>query len=231
MIPRENLSDEETADIIAHLGDLTDLNDRRFMALLMFTPLRPGEILALEWSHLQCAKAANGCDYINLNVKQSLEYVGTSPKIKPPKTANGVRDFPIDIRLLDYLAPVSESGLIFTRDEGKKTQLYTGQTYKRMWERIKRTINVHGMVPYEGRHTYLSAMEREGMTGTSIQRAAGHAKLSTTQNNYIHPDLDIAKKEGTKRSARFDRMQPLQPSVVAKDSAHIPQRIPSNYEF
>ena len=75
-----------------------------------------------------------------------------------------------------------------------------------VWTRIKRQINVHGMVPYEGRHTYLSAMENEGMNGTTIQSAAGHAKLSTTQNNYIHVDNKYALNEGAKMALRYDRM-------------------------
>ena len=44
---RTALTDKEVADIIAHIPDLQNQNDRMFMACLMFTGMRPGEIYGL----------------------------------------------------------------------------------------------------------------------------------------------------------------------------------------
>ena len=49
---RTALTDKEVADIIAHIPDLQNQNDRMFMACLMFTGMRPGEIYGLRWEDI-----------------------------------------------------------------------------------------------------------------------------------------------------------------------------------
>ena len=52
-------------------------------------------------------------------------------------------------------------------------------------------------------------MQHKDMTATAMQSAAGHAKLSTTQNNYIHIDNKQALDEGAKIASKYDRMPAL----------------------
>jgi site-specific recombinase XerD len=77
---------------------------------------------------------------------------------------------------------------------------------KRMWERIKATIDVHGMIPYEARHTYITAMYDEGVTPKLMQDTAGHANFNTTAKNYIHTQPKQIQKVGEIMRGRYERI-------------------------
>ena len=58
-------------------------------------------------------------------------------------------------------------------------------TYKRGWERICRTINMHGATAHVLRHTYIT-MAAAHVDIKTLQTIAGHADISTTMNRYAH---------------------------------------------
>ena len=58
-------------------------------------------------------------------------------------------------------------------------------TYKRMWERIGRKIDLHGATAHVFRHTYIT-MAVSHVDIKTLQSIAGHADISTTMNRYAH---------------------------------------------
>ena len=56
--------------------------------------------------------------------------------------------------------------------------------YKRGWERICRTINMHGATAHVLRHTYHDGCSASGHQ--TLQTIAGHSDISTTMNRYAH---------------------------------------------
>ena len=49
---RNIIADEDAADIISNIPQLEERNARIFMALLMFTNMRPAEIRGLRWEDI-----------------------------------------------------------------------------------------------------------------------------------------------------------------------------------
>ena len=192
---RTALTDKEVADIIAHIPDLQNQNDRMFMACLMFTGMRPGEIYGLRWEDISPDEGI-------IHIRRAIAFCKNKAIIGDTKTKAGVRSIPLSPRLLKFLEPCGEEGFIINR-EGEP---YTEQAHKRAWERIKRTIDVHGMTPYIGRHTYLTALNREGVDLKTIQAIAGHEDERMALRTYIHCDETLVNNAGKAMEARFERM-------------------------
>ena len=187
---RQALSDRDKADIIAHISDLKNRNDRMFMAFLMFTAMRPGEIYALKWENIDVGKGI-------IHVRQGSSFTKGQIVIGKTKTEVGVRDIPLHAQLLSYLQPLGETGYIMVRESGEhKGGPYTEQAHKRAWERIKKTIDVHGMTPYCARHTYLTELCHNGVDMSTAVKIAGHADERMLSRVYVHTHEEHVAKAG-----------------------------------
>ena len=65
----------------------------------------------------------------------------------------------------------------------------TEKTYQRTWERIGKTINLHGATAHIFRHTFATMMEPHTDIKT-LQSIMGHADIQTTMNRYTHPIME-----------------------------------------
>ena len=198
---RKTLTDIQVADIIRNIPKLTNKNDRMLMAFLMFTGMRPSEIYGLQWENIDR-------ENMLIHVRHALVFASNKSIFKDTKTQSGKRDIPLDPMLINYLEPFGESGFIFVRGKkyGHEGEPITQQAHKRAWERIKGTINVYGMVPYEARHTYLTALNNAGADAKSLQTIAGHANIKTTLTNYVHSSPEQIQKVGNMMHGRYEKM-------------------------
>jgi integrase len=196
---RNVISEENVADIIRNIPKLEEGNDRIFMALLMYTDMRPCEIRGLRWEDIDVENAL-------IHIERNIVFVHNQPHEKGTKTEAGVRLHPLDPQLLALLEPLGGEGFILHRDGKYAGMPLTEMAQKRMWERIKATIDVHGMIPYEARHTYITAMYDEGVTPKLMQDTAGHANFNTTAKNYIHTQPKQIQKVGEIMRGRYERI-------------------------
>ncbi len=80
-------------------------------------------------------------------------------------------------------------------------QPITQQTVKRMWERIRKTINVYDKTPHCFRHTFVTFAWRAGMDEKTLQTIGGYADLQTMKGIYTHvEDEDIAKAKAAMKT-------------------------------
>lgn len=192
---RKALSKEEQADIIAHLPDLKKEGDRRFMSFLMFTCLSPSEILGLRWEDIDLE---NGF----IHIQRALTFSKGKGIIGDPKEESRKRIIPIDPRLLENIAPLQKEGVIVCRTErGHDGEYYTEQVHKRAWERIKKQIDVHGMTPYSGRHTYATNMSRAGVPMKAAMVTMGHTDERMLMRHYVHTDAEDIRQVGAMMSS------------------------------
>jgi len=182
---REALSTNDYSDIIKDLC-LLEEKDALLLALLMFTGMRRGEVLGLCWEDI---------DDSVIHIRRSVTFKGNQPIVGKTKSKAGIRDIPISHQLRPYLAKRSVGYVIGGGDEP-----ITESTFDRAWQRIERTIDLHGATPHVFRHTYLTHLASTGATVKTIQAIAGHADIQTTMNRYVHRRsediLDAGKKFG-----------------------------------
>jgi len=106
--------------------------------------------------------------------------------IGPPKSKAGVRLIPLEPQLEDILTALPHAGKYIL---GNSEFPITEMTCKRGWERICRTINMHGATAHVLRHTYIT-MVAAHLGIKTLQTIAGHSDISTTMNRYAHDSED-----------------------------------------
>ena len=202
---RDALSEKDKADIIAHIPELKKDVDKAFMAFLMYTAMRPGEIYALKW---------NDVDFENnvINVLRGSSFdkgkiiMGEDGETKTGWS--GVRTIPLHEGLKTYLLPMKrDDGVIICRDrKGHEGEPFTEQAAKCQWKRIKKQINVHDMTPYVGRHTYLTEVLHNGATIDTAMKMAGHKDERMLTRHYLHANDKHVKAAGDVMEGYFKKL-------------------------
>ena len=170
---RTALSVDEYKDIIANLHLLND-SDRRFLGRCMYTAMRRGEALGVRWDDID-----GSILHIRRNVTHPQQ---NTPVITTPKTSAGIRDIPIVEPLAEILSPIQKSGYIV----GGGDKPLSLSAYRARWERINKTIDMHGATPHVLRHSYLTYAVGETNDYKTVQGISGHADLNTLLNTYAH---------------------------------------------
>lgn len=152
--------------------------------MLLFTGLRRGELLGLEWGDL---------DFKNnlLSIKRTSQYVnGQGIITKSPKNSTSYRVIPISSAckelLLEYKKTCSHtrySDRIFIGEDGQPINPDTLTRY------ISRLIKQHDLPhfsPHSLRHTCASLLIKNGVDIATTAKLMGHSTPTTTLNIYTH---------------------------------------------
>lgn len=175
---RKPLTHDEQLDIIEHLPSIKEANGRLFMAFLMFTCMRPCEIYGLRWDDVDLKRKV-------IKIRRDLVFVNGIPHVGETKTPESVREIPIEPRLYEYLKAMKTTGYVIGYDGNHVT---SESVARRMWNKIKKDIDVHGMTPYVGRHTYATNMNRAGISLRTAMAMMGHKDERMLMRTYTHVD-------------------------------------------
>lgn len=172
---REALEDSELRGIIRGIPCLKQ-EDGLLLALLIFTGMRRGEAIGLRWEDIDWKKRL-------IAVKRAVTYRNNRPVVGKTKSEAGNRIIPLDEQLAAFLQPCRQlSGYII----GSGEEPITETTFKRMWGRIKKKINLYGATPHVFRHTYITLAASSGMDVKTLQSIAGHSDIKMTLDRYAH---------------------------------------------
>lgn len=151
-----------------------DTPDGLFFYFLMYTGLRLGEALALQWKDLDPQKGT-------IHVWRSLYWPGKNKgEFKPPKTEAGNRDVIYLDRLQAVLEPLREAPDYFVL--GQEEPMSKGQ-YSRLVHRFQKNAGV-SCTPHQLRHAFATLCFEAGIPEKTAQGLLGHAQLSTTMDIY-----------------------------------------------
>lgn len=180
---RMALSPEQQADIISHIGDLDEPNARRLMAFLMYTCMRPCEIYGLMWKDIDRHK-------MMISIQRDLVFVNGKACLGDTKTEDSVREIPMPPELSRLIEPFRSTGYVICMPgrEGEDNHLTSESVARNIWKRIKSKIDVHGMTPYVGRHTYATNMNRAGVPIRTAMSMMGHTDERMLLRKYTHID-------------------------------------------
>ncbi|MCQ2316373.1 MAG: site-specific integrase [Bacteroidales bacterium] len=148
-----------------------------FAYLIMYSGLRRGEALALQWGDIDMEKR-------EIHVSKSLywEY-GYRPVIKQPKSKAGIRRVPL-------LAPL-EKELRKQQDRKAKHYVFGGEQpmtqtlFRRSWDKYKEQTGVT-LTPHQLRHEFATLCYDAGLQAKDTQEIIGHASITTTHDIYTH---------------------------------------------
>ncbi len=168
---REPLTDEE----IAVVRNSVDCTFGLFPYFLLYTGLRKGEALALQYKDIDF-------EHKEIHVTKSVYHIGNKPYIKGTKTQNSVRS----VVLLDILAEMLPRGnadeYVFHDTENK---LLSGSGYHRRWDKYCEETGL-SITAHQLRHTYATILFEADIDVKDAQHLMGHSDIALTRNIYTH---------------------------------------------
>ena len=201
---RRSYDDEQTKILLENL-ELLSVEDAKYkvaIILTIFTGVRLGELMGLEW---QDVDFKNGIISINRS-SQYLSDMGVFTKT--PKTESSIREIAIPEFIISLLEEYklwyeeqksiygklwTNSDRLFVQADGKPIH---PSSISKWFVRYVSTIglpviNFHGL-----RHTNASLLVAQNVDIAVVSARLGHAQISTTLDFYVHPLLSHNRKAG-----------------------------------
>ena len=201
---RKSYDDEQTKILLENLELLSseDIKYKVAIILTVFTGVRLGELMGLEW---QDVDFKNGIISINRS-SQYLADMGVFTKV--PKTESSIREIAIPEFIISLLEEYklwyeeqksiygelwTNSDRLFVQADGKPMHPSTISKWfvKYVGQIGLPVINFHGL-----RHTNASLLVAQNIDIAVISARLGHAQISTTLDFYVHPLLSHNRKAG-----------------------------------
>ena len=201
---RRSYDDEQTKILLENLELLSSEDTKYKVAIILtvFTGVRLGELMGLEW---QDVDFKNGIISINRS-SQYLADMGVFTKV--PKTESSIREIAIPEFIVSLLEEYklwyeeqkliygelwTNSDRLFVQVDGKPMHPSTISKWfvKYVGQIGLPVINFHGL-----RHTNASLLVAQNIDIAVISARLGHAQISTTLDFYVHPLLSHNRKAG-----------------------------------
>lgn len=201
---RRYYDDEQTKILLDNLSTLDKEQIKYKIAIILtiFTGVRLGELMELEWSDIDLR---NGIVSIN-RVSQYLSDKGVFTKT--PKNESSIRDVAVPdfvISLLNeyklwyeeqksiYSELWTNSNRLFVQSDGKPMHPSTISKWfvKFVGQIGLPVINFHGL-----RHTNATLLISQNIDVAVVAARLEHAQITTTFNFYVHPIISHNKKAG-----------------------------------
>lgn len=169
-LPKNKRCSPSSGDI-KRAKENTDAPFGMFALWALYTGMRRGELLALEWKDVDLKNRT-------ITVNKSLYHVNNKPAIKAPKTQTSIGILPILDALAKKIKP--GKGLVFPNEKGG---YITDTQFKYMWRRYCKETGITA-TPHQFRHAYATMLFENDIPPEEAQALLRHAQLSTTMDIY-----------------------------------------------
>ncbi|MBQ9084787.1 MAG: site-specific integrase [Clostridia bacterium] len=155
--------------------------------LMLYTGIRVGELLALEWTDLDLLTAT-------LSVTKTAYDSKEGRKTSSPKTASSRRIVPIPRQLIPLLKEMkkqSKSPYVI-ESRGKPVGV---RSYQRSFELLLKKLNIPHRGTHSLRHTFATRAIECGMDVKTLSEILGHKNATVTLNRYAHSLMEHKKEQ------------------------------------
>ena len=158
--------------------------------LCLYTGLRIGELLALEWSDIDFAKNELSVSKTCYDGKdESGRFCRITDK---PKTANSVRIVPLPKQLMPLLREQKKKA---TNEfvVGNGTKVISVRSYQKTFAILLKNLNIPHRGFHSLRHTFATRALECGMDVKTLSEILGHKSPTITLNRYVHSLMEHKK--------------------------------------
>lgn len=172
--------------------------------LVLYTGLRLGELCALKWADIDYKSAF-------VQVRRSVSRIQvpdpaarrrTKLVMERPKTESSERSIPLPRFLLNYLEQYrrDDTAFLLTGTEKFIEPRYFSLKYKRILKSCDlEKYNFHAL-----RHTFATRCVENGFDIKALSEILGHTDIRTTLSRYVHPSMEMKRREMDKLSEIFN---------------------------
>ncbi len=183
-----------TEEELDKIKESIDAPYRLFFLIALYTGLRRGEILALQYKDID--REANV-----IRVTKSVYHDGNEPVIKEPKTEKGKREVILLEPLKELLPDGKPNDYIFG---GRKP--WSSHEAQRHIYAYQKAVGID-VTPHQLRHAYATILYEAGIDERMSMELLGHANIATTRDIYTHitrnKQKDSADKLNSFLSSKF----------------------------
>ena len=171
---------------------LNNGNTRFFgVVLCLYTGLRIGELLALEWSDVDLCK---GEILVNKTCYYGKDENGIFGRITDiPKTQSSIRTIPIPKQLIPYLREVKKKSHS-THIVSNGSNPISVRSYQRSFSSLLRKLGIQHRGFHSLRHTFATRALECGMDVKTLSEILGHKNPTVTLNRYAHSLMEHKKE-------------------------------------
>jgi len=171
---------------------LNEGNTRFFGVLLcLYTGLRIGELLALEWSDIDMSK---GELQVNKTCHYGKDKNGVFGRITDiPKTQASIRTIPLPKQLIPHLREVKKKSRS-THIVSNGSNLISIRSYQRSFASLLKKLNIQHRGFHSLRHTFATRALECGMDVKTLSEILGHKNPTVTLNRYAHSLMEHKKE-------------------------------------
>lgn len=160
--------------------------------ICLYTGLRLGELLALEWGDVDLKKQVI---YVNKTCSDGKDDKETFRRITcTPKTDSSERTVPLPRQLVPVLKKLkknSPSSFVICSETGKPLYI---RSYQRSFNLLLKKLNIEHKGFHSLRHTFATRALECGMDVKTLSEVLGHKSATVTLNKYAH-SMTEHKKE------------------------------------
>ena len=170
---RDRVADPtEAAALLAALP----VEHRALWATAMYAGLRRGELMALDWEHVDLTAGT-------IDVARSWDMIDGPIA---PKSAKGRRKVPIasGLRalLVEHRLRTGGTGFVF----GDAVSPFNPDAVRKLADATWKAAGLRRITLHECRHTFASLMIAAGVNAKALSTYMGHANIATTMDRYGH---------------------------------------------
>lgn len=155
--------------------------------LTLYTGIRIGELLALEWGDLDIRR---GVIKVTKSCHDSWDKNGYRKIIDSPKTKNSQRVIPMPKQLVPYLKIMRQNAKSKYVVPGRTKYGAEVRTYQKFFEKMLSDIGIAHKGFHSLRHTFATRALECGMDVKTLSEILGHATPTITLNRYAHSMFD-----------------------------------------
>ena len=163
--------------------------------LSLYCGLRIGEVCALQWKdiHMRKETLTISKTMIRIQNKNSGNEHKTELIIQRPKTDSSIRTIPIPSFLIPILKSYQSEDDIFVIT-GKKHGMEP-RVCLRKFKKVIQNTDIADYTFHACRHTFATRCIEVGIDPKTLSELLGHASVNTTLDRYVHPSLDMKRKQ------------------------------------
>ncbi len=164
----------------------------------LYSGLRIGELCALKWGDIHLNNGIISINRIIIRIRDLSPDALTKTKIivDVPKTECSHRDIPLPDFIIEYLSRFRQEKEVYLLTGTKKYMEPRSclNNYKQVLSKAGlENFNFHTL-----RHTFATRCVESGFDVKSLSEILGHANVNTTMQRYVHPSMELKKREMNK---------------------------------
>ncbi|MBE6636112.1 MAG: site-specific integrase [Ruminococcaceae bacterium] len=168
--------------------------------ICLYTGLRIGELLALEWSDIDMSK---GELRVNKTCYYGKDNNGVFRRITDtPKTKSSIRTIPIPKQLMSYLG-VAKKKSRSTYVVANGSSLVSIRSYQRSFALLLKKLHIQHRGFHSLRHTFATRALECGMDVKTLSEILGHKNPTITLSRYAHSLMEHKKEMMNKLGSLF----------------------------